>query len=114
MQLRLLYSRIITAVLRLHAVLPAKCSYDLGLIGGALLHIKQALSISSSITLEAIVSAAKFGATCGTFLGGAAMLRYGRRRAIAATSVFFTAGPLLMAMANTPWCGLPRPASARC
>lgn len=54
-------------------------------------------------TAQAIVSAAKFGATCGTFLGGAAMLRYGRRQAIALSGAFFTAGPVCMALATAPW-----------
>ncbi len=40
---------------------------------------------------------AKFGAFFGTFIGGALMLRYGRRQALAIESVFFVAGPLIMA-----------------
>jgi MFS family permease len=76
--------------------------YDLGLIGGAMLGISQAFSITSVSTKEAIVGAAKLGACFGTFLGGALMLRYGRRRAIAAESVFFVAGPLVMAAATGP------------
>jgi hypothetical protein len=43
------------------------------------------------------------GAFFGTFLGGALMLRYGRRRAIAAQGVFFCLGPVLMAAAPGPW-----------
>ena len=43
------------------------------------------------------MSAAKFGAFFGTFIGGAAMLRYGRRKAIALDSLFFMIGPLIMA-----------------
>ena len=50
--------------------------YDLGLIGGALLNIRDEFGIGDGAA-EAIVGAAKFGAFFGTFVGGAAMLRYG-------------------------------------
>ncbi|KAI7841777.1 hypothetical protein COHA_004642 [Chlorella ohadii] len=72
--------------------------YDLGLIGGALLNIRDALGIGDWAA-EAIVAAAKFGAVPGTFLGGALMLHYGRRAAIGIDSLFFIAGPLIMALA---------------
>lgn len=77
---------------------PRRClaGYDLGLIGGALLNIRDAFGIGDWAA-EAIVGAAKFGAFFGTFLGGAAMLRYGRRKTIALDSLFFIAGPLVMA-----------------
>lgn len=68
----------------------------MGLIGGALLNIRDAFGIGDWAA-EAIVGAAKFGAFFGTFLGGAAMLRYGRRKTIALDSLFFIAGPLVMA-----------------
>ncbi len=77
-------------------------SYDLGLIGGAMLEISRTFSITSSGTKEAIVGAAKLGAFFGTFLGGAMMLRYGRRIAMASNSIFFTAGPIIMAAAWGP------------
>lgn len=48
---------------------------------------------------EVIVGAAKLGAVAGTFLGAALMLFYGRRPAIAIDSIFFIAGPLIMASA---------------
>jgi MFS family permease len=70
--------------------------YDLGLIGGALLEIRDDFGIGDWAA-EAIVSAAKFGAFFGTFIGGAAMLHYGRRKAIAVDSLFFIVGPLVMA-----------------
>lgn len=76
--------------------------YDLGLIGGALLGIRRQFNITRSIVVEAIVGAAKLGAFFGTFLGGALMLRYGRRRAIASNSVAFTLGPLIMAVSTGP------------
>lgn len=69
----------------------------MGLIGGALLHIKTEFGTTTGQD-EAIVGAAKLGAVVGTFLGGALMLHYGRRSAIAIDSVFFAIGPLIMAV----------------
>ena len=46
------------------------------------------------------MGAFKLGAFFGTFFGGAAMLRYGRIRAIAANSVFTTLGPVIMAVSS--------------
>lgn len=77
-------------------------SYDLGLIGGAMLGISQTFNITSNATKQAIVGAAKLGAFFGTFLGGVLMLRYGRRLAIAAEAVFFVLGPVIMATAVGP------------
>ncbi|KAK9909503.1 hypothetical protein WJX75_003257 [Coccomyxa subellipsoidea] len=73
--------------------------YDLGLIGGALGYIRDDFN-TSEIMEEAIVGAAKVGAVLGTFLGGALMLQYGRRKAIALDSVFYILGPLCMAFAS--------------
>lgn len=78
------------------------CSYDLGLIGGAILGIERDLVVGSG-DVELIVGAFKLGACLGTLLGGALMLRYGRQKAIAMSSVFFTAGPLMMAAAPGAW-----------
>jgi MFS family permease len=72
--------------------------YDLGLIGGALPLIAADLGAGDA-ALEWIVGSAKLGAVLGTFLGGALMLRYGRRPAIAADAALFAAGPALMAAA---------------
>ncbi|KAG2489392.1 hypothetical protein HYH03_012034 [Edaphochlamys debaryana] len=77
--------------------------YDLGLIGGALLPIQRYFNMTGSIDLGLVVGAAKIGAAAGTFLGGAAMARYGRQRALAANSLAFTMGPLIMALATGPW-----------
>ncbi|GFH12737.1 MFS domain-containing protein, partial [Haematococcus lacustris] len=74
--------------------------YDLGLIGGALLGFSEDLGITKTHTQEAIVGALKLGAAAGTFIGGALMLRYGRRPAIAATSITGVIGPILMASAQ--------------
>jgi len=51
------------------------------------------------------VGATKVGAVFGTFLGGALMVHYGRRVAIALDSVFFMAGPLVMAASYSIACG---------
>ena len=51
-------------------------------------------------TEEIIVGMAKLGAVFGTFLGGALMQQCGRKKAIAWNSVFFIAGPVVMAAAN--------------
>jgi MFS family permease len=74
--------------------------YDLGLVGGALLKIRLDLHISD--TEQAwIVGITKAGAILGTYIGAAGMYKYGRSRAIGHISVFFLAGPLLMASAGT-------------
>ena len=73
--------------------------YDLGLISGAILYIHDELG-TTEVQEEAIVGAAKFGAVFGTFIGGAAMDIYGRRKAIAMSGGFFVIGPLIMAFAQ--------------
>ena len=55
---------------------------------------------SGTLALELIVGASKAGAVLGTFIGGATMLRYGRRAASAINGVFFTLGPLTQALAS--------------
>ncbi len=77
------------------------CRYDLGLIGGALLNIREEFHLSLGVE-EAVVGSAKFGAFFATFLGGALMKQYGRRITIAANSVLFVVGPLIMAFAGGP------------
>ncbi|KAL6777919.1 hypothetical protein ACKKBG_A16230 [Auxenochlorella protothecoides x Auxenochlorella symbiontica] len=71
--------------------------YDLGLMGGAILAIREALGTGTA-TEELIMAGAKLGAVFGTFLGGAVMLHWGRRAALAADGVFFVVGPLAMAL----------------
>ena len=61
-----------------------------------MLHIQEEFNLSESVS-EVVVGAAKLGAVLGTFLGGALMLYYGRRPAIAADSLFFIIGPAIMA-----------------
>ena len=69
--------------------------YDLGVIAGALLYMGLRDADASLV-----VAAAKFGAVCGTFVGGALMQEFGRRPAMACTGVFFLLGPLAMASAS--------------
>lgn len=76
--------------------------YDLGLIGGAMHGIRAEFGLRGDAAVEAIVGAAKAGACVGTFLGGAAMLRYGRRKAIVMSAAFFAVGPAIMAAARGP------------
>ena len=61
--------------------------YDLGVIAGALLYMGLRDADASLV-----VAAAKFGAVCGTFVGGALMQEFGRRPAMACTGVFFLLG----------------------
>ncbi|KAK9835166.1 hypothetical protein WJX81_002425 [Elliptochloris bilobata] len=74
--------------------------YDMGLIGGALVDIRRDFNTSEGQD-ELIVGATKVGAVFGTFLGGALMVHYGRRVAIALDSIFFVGGPLLMAVSHS-------------
>ena len=76
--------------------------YDLGLIGGALLEIKDDLGLHGDLVESAIVGGFKFGAFFGTFFGGAAMLRWGRIKAISINAIFTTIGPIIMACSSTP------------
>eukprot|EP00891_Asterochloris_glomerata_P006599 jgi/Astpho2/6599/fgenesh1_pm.00101_%23_4_t len=70
--------------------------YDLALIGGALGHIRAEFHLSE-VMVEMVVGAAKIGAVFGTFLGGAMMLYYGRRKTIGIDSLFYMTGPIIMA-----------------
>lgn len=73
--------------------------YDLGLVSGALEYIEEDMHLSERQD-QLVVMAAKAGAFFGTFIGGASMLAYGRRRSIACSAVFFIAGPVMMAAAG--------------
>ncbi|KAK9803469.1 hypothetical protein WJX73_005311 [Symbiochloris irregularis] len=76
--------------------------YDLGLIGGAMLSMRDEIALSTEAT-QVVVAAAKAGGFFGTFLGGGAMLYYGRRTTIALDSLFFMVGPITMAAATGLW-----------
>ena len=73
--------------------------YDIALIGGALLFMKEELSMSD-LDLEMVVAFCKVGAVFGTFLGGGMMQKHGRRAAIASCAILFVFGPLIMAVSN--------------
>ncbi len=78
-------------------------SYDLGLIGPALLTYQRETSELDTVSIAAIVGSAKLGAVVGTFIGGACMLYYGRQPTIALSGVFFVIGPALMAAFALTW-----------
>lgn len=78
-------------------------SYDLGVMGGALLGISDEMATSDWVE-GIIVGAAKLGACFGAFLGGALMLHYGRRIAITIDSVLFMLGPIVMATSAGATC----------
>lgn len=72
--------------------------YDLGLISGALQPLTEDLGLTS-VGQELVVGMLKLGAALGTFVGGALMLKYGRRLTIVICSAFFVVGPTAMAIA---------------
>ena len=75
--------------------------YDLGLIAGALLYMDTDTDLHlSTKTSEVIVGTAKLGAVFGTFIGGALMVEFGRRKAISWSGLFFLLGPICMAGSN--------------
>jgi len=64
-----------------------------------LLGIKEALD-PNTLGVSCIVGAFKLGAFFGCFFGGAAMLRYGRIKAMAINGLFTTLGPIIMALSS--------------
>ena len=75
--------------------------YDLGLVSGALEFIEEDMQLNE-VQDQVIVMATKLGAFFGTFVGGAAMLAYGRRACISTSAGFFLIGPAMMAAASGP------------
>jgi SP family galactose:H+ symporter-like MFS transporter len=73
--------------------------YDTGVISGAILFIKQDLSLSA-ITEEFVVSAVLFGAVIGAIFGGALSDRFGRRRIIIVAALIFSLGAIGTAFAE--------------
>jgi SP family galactose:H+ symporter-like MFS transporter len=63
--------------------------YDTGVISGALLFIKQAFTLSSTMQ-EIVVSAVLIGAVVGAVFGGLFADRFGRRRMIILAGIIFT------------------------
>ncbi|KAF5206499.1 Inositol transporter [Thalictrum thalictroides] len=78
--------------------------YDTGVIGGALLYIRDDFKeVQTNTSLkEAIVSTAVAGAIVGAALGGWMSDKFGRKLSILIADVLFFLGALLMAIAPTP------------
>ena len=74
--------------------------FDLGVISGALLYIKQSFPISS-FTQELIVSGMLVGAMIGAAVGGNFADRYGRRRMTLVGALLFFVSALGMALSPT-------------
>jgi MFS transporter, SP family, galactose:H+ symporter len=73
--------------------------YDTGVISGALLFIREALSLSP--TMQGVVVAVVLaGAAIGAALAGSLSDRFGRRRVILAAALLFIVGAVLSALAS--------------
>jgi SP family galactose:H+ symporter-like MFS transporter len=74
--------------------------YDTGVISGAILFIKEAFSLSSTMQ-ELVVSAVLIGAVIGAIVGGILANRFGRRRMIIMAGIIFTLSAIGTALAPT-------------
>jgi sugar porter (SP) family MFS transporter len=74
--------------------------YDLVVISGAILFIKQQFALSPTVE-EVVVSAVVFGALAGAAAGGPLADRFGRRVVLILIAVIFTVGALSTALAST-------------
>ncbi|XP_071502279.1 solute carrier family 2, facilitated glucose transporter member 10-like [Diadema antillarum] len=74
--------------------------YDIGIISGALLQLKVDFSLSC-FQQEMVVSSMLIGATVGSMLGGFVIDRIGRRWTIIINSAIFTAGAVILTVANS-------------
>lgn len=74
--------------------------YDLVVISGAILFIKQQFALSPT-TEEVVVSAVVFGAMIGAAMGGTLADRFGRRVVLILTAATFAVGALGTALATT-------------
>jgi len=72
--------------------------YNVGVISGAILFIKEDFHLSS-LLVEMVVSAIPLGGLVGAAAGGALADRFGRRRVIVITGMLFIAGAILSATA---------------
>lgn len=72
--------------------------YDTAVISGAILFIKQQLSLSSGME-EVVISSLFLSAMAGALLGGTLADRVGRRKVLITSGIIFCAGSLLMAVA---------------
>jgi SP family galactose:H+ symporter-like MFS transporter len=74
--------------------------YDTGVISGALLFIRKAFNLSSTLQ-ELVVSAVLIGAVIGAIVGGTLADRFGRRRMIILAGIIFTLSAIGTALAPT-------------
>jgi SP family galactose:H+ symporter-like MFS transporter len=72
--------------------------YDTGVISGAILFLKQAFNLSSTMQ-ELVVSAVLIGAVIGAVVGGILANRFGRRRMIILAGIIFTLSAIGTALA---------------
>lgn len=77
--------------------------YDTGVIGGALLFIKQNLHAGSNLDQQAIVASLLVGAVVGAFAGGWLADALGRRRTIIVAGFIYVVGALGSAFAQSVW-----------
>eukprot|EP01024_Parvocaulis_polyphysoides_P040623 TRINITY_DN37015_c0_g1_i1.p1 TRINITY_DN37015_c0_g1~~TRINITY_DN37015_c0_g1_i1.p1 ORF type:complete len:467 (-),score=21.39 TRINITY_DN37015_c0_g1_i1:218-1618(-) len=73
--------------------------YDLGLISGALPHVSKHFSLGRNMD-ESVVSITKYAGVLGTVLGGAMMLKFGRKKSMSYHSLVFVVGFALCALCN--------------
>ncbi len=75
-------------------------AYELTVIGGAILFIKEQFSLSPTME-EVVVGVVLLGAVIGAAIGGPLADRYGRRTALILTAIIFFLGALGSALAPT-------------
>ena len=77
--------------------------YDIGVISGAILFIKDDFSLSPGLE-EIVISSVLLGSLLGAVIGGLLADRLGRRRLLVVTAVVFGSGAIWAALApGTPW-----------
>ena len=77
--------------------------YDIGVISGAILFIKNAFSLSPGLE-EIVVSSILLGSLGGALAGGSLADRFGRRRLLVGTAIVFGVGAVGAALApDTAW-----------
>lgn len=77
--------------------------YDTGVIGGALLFIKQDLHAQSNLAQQSIVASLLVGAVAGALAGGWLAGVLGRRRTLIAAGWIYVAGGLGSALSQSLW-----------
>jgi MFS family permease len=77
--------------------------YDIGVISGAILFVKNDFSLSPGLE-EIVVSSVLLGSLCGALAGGSLADRLGRRRRLVGTAIVFGLGAVGAALApDTAW-----------